>query len=327
MYQKLKTKVTRSITNYKLGFEIIFLMKKLLKRLPQPDYDFPISIHLEVSSLCNLSCIHCPPQMVELKALQRKYEHMDIALFDKCMDEIDQWGDRHLGLHEDGEPLLHPKIIYILDRVKRNNNHIVYLTTNAHRLDEEISNSIIKNKIDIINFSIGAYSAEFYEKVRGKGFDKVLKNIHSFLDLCKKSNWKTRIKMQIIDLPEFEEMQNEIINFKKYWKRYDVELDIWKKLTWSVLDGKQSPVRRYPCFSLWQYLFVNSNGVVSPCCVDWRHELAIGNAYEKSLKDIWLDQPLKNLRQYHIEGREKEIPLCKNCNYWSWLPKINTYRL
>ena len=61
--------------------------------------------------------------MVKLKASHRKYEHMDIDQFDQLMDEIDQWGERLVALHKDGEPLLHPKILYILDRVKKNINH------------------------------------------------------------------------------------------------------------------------------------------------------------------------------------------------------------
>lgn len=82
----------------------------------------------------------------------------DIALFDRLMDEIDKKGNRQVALHKDGEPLLHPQITYILNRIKKYQNHAVYLTTNAHRLSGEIAHAIIDNRIDIVNFSIGAYS-------------------------------------------------------------------------------------------------------------------------------------------------------------------------
>jgi len=323
----IRNDIVKPLASTAAGNEIIFQAKKMAGRLPKPDYDFPQHISLEISSLCNLSCVHCPPQSVDFKESHRQKGHMEVDLFDRIVDEIDQKGERHIALHKDGEPLLHPRILNILERIKKNQNHTVYLTTNAHRLTTDIAKSILENKISEVNFSIGAYSAEFYRKVRGRGFDRVMKNIHGFLELVKKSDWKPKILVQIINLPEYEEMSAEIRNFRKYWSAYDVKVQIWDKLNWGVYDTEQLKIKRYPCYSLWKYIFVNSDGKASACCMDWKQELLLGDANKNNLSEIWKDAPIRKLREQHICGEESSIPICDKCNYWSWLPRISDYHI
>jgi radical SAM protein with 4Fe4S-binding SPASM domain len=264
--------------------------------------------------------------MESYKTLVRNHNNIDINLFNKIMVEIDIQGKRQIALHKDGEPLLHPNIIEILARVKRNNQHTVYLTTNGHLLKADIIHSILENKIDVINFSIGAESEEFYSKVRGRGFKKVISNIKSFLTSIEKSIWKPKVIVQIIDLKEYEEMNEEIIAFKKFWDNYDVEIEVWKKLTWGTFENIKFSYR-YPCYSLWNSFNINSNGIVTACCMDWKQDLIIGNSEDKTIEEIWKDNLLNNLREKHVLGEEESIEMCINCNYWQWQPMLLDYPL
>jgi radical SAM protein with 4Fe4S-binding SPASM domain len=263
--------------------------------------------------------------MKEFKNDVRKFGLMDIELFEKAMNEIDNFGNRRIALHKDGEPLLHPKIIKILERVKKNNNHIVYVTTNAHLLTKEVSTSLLENKIDVINFSVGAATKEFYQKVRGKDFKKVIDNILSFLKLRKNSDWKPRVIIQIINLPQNPEMKNEIKMFREFWVKFDVEIQEWENLTWGVFDYKDADKKRYPCYSLWESMVVNSDGIVSACCMDWQQKLITGNANNEKLKKIWQGDKLRNFRKIHINGKENELPACTTCNYWYWQERLDNY--
>ena len=172
----IKQIVRTNLRESNLGRELLFQYKKLTNKIPDPDLNFPELMSLEIASSCNLSCIHCPPHMKEFKYEVRKFGLMEIELFNRLMDEIDNYGERRIALHKDGEPLMHPKIELILDRVKRNNNHTVYITTNAHYLTENVSQAILRNRINVLNLSIGAATEEFYSKVRGKNFNKVINN-------------------------------------------------------------------------------------------------------------------------------------------------------
>ncbi|RMD51566.1 MAG: radical SAM protein [Ignavibacteria bacterium] len=323
----VKNKISKKLHSTELGKELLFNVKKLTGKIHRPDMEFPELISLETASVCNLRCIHCPPQSKELRDQGRPLGLMDINLFMKLMDEIDKHGRRRIALHKDGEPLLHPQVTEMIKRTKKNVDHIVYLTTNAHKLTDEIADLIIEKKIDVVNFSIGAATEEFYRKVRGKNFNKVMNNIHNYLDKVEKSEWKPRILVQIIRLPEFPEMEEEIKRFKKYWKNYPVEVQVWDKLTWGVYDYKERNKNRYPCYSLWESFTVNSDGLVSACCIDWQQKLITGDTNKQSIEEIWKGGVLRNMRKLHVEGRENELPICGSCNYWDWQQKLDEYAI
>lgn len=325
LIEKTKGLLIDFIKSSEYGNRKLYQFKSLLGKGLSPDMAFPELISLEVSSICNLSCIHCPPHIKEFIEATRKHTHMDYDLFNRMMDEIDLYGKREIALHKDGEPLIHPEIIKIIERVKKSQPHYVYITTNGHYLKPEITDAILANKIDTINFSIGAYSEEFYGKVRGRGFDKVISNIKSFLESVLKSNWKPKITVQIINLPEYNEMKSEIKEFKKYWADFDAEIDVWEKLTWGTLPSNEKFRYRYPCYSLWNSVFINSNGIVTPCCMDWKQELDIGNVANESIKEIWAGKKLRSLRETHINNKEHQIDICNSCNYWKWQPMLLNY--
>jgi radical SAM protein with 4Fe4S-binding SPASM domain len=327
MIQNVKKAITKPISKYNIGFNAINSLKKAMGKETNPNYFFPNSISIETASVCNLACSHCPPHSHDFKKDHLKYSFINIELFYKIMEEIDLHGEHRIALHKDGEPLLHPNIIDILSRVKQNRDHSIYLTTNAHRLDEKIGEVILKNKIDIINFSIGAASKDFYKKVRGNGFEKVQENILFFLKQIEHSAWKPRVIVQIINLPEFSEMRTEIKEFRKFWQNKNVEVVVYDKLSWGVLKSAPIHVKRYPCYSLWNSIFINSNGSVSPCCMDWQHKLIIGNAENQTIESIWQGDLLTNIRNYHITKKEGELPLCGSCNYWKTVPKLSNYMI
>ena len=318
--------ISDKLRSSNFGRDLLFQYKKIAGNVPNPDLEFPELISLEIASSCNLSCVHCPPHLKEFKDEVRKFGMMNIDLFRKLMDEIDQHGNRAIALHKDGEPLLHPKIVEVLQRVKKNNEHTVYITTNAHPLKPKISEAIFENKIDVLNFSIGAATEKFYDKVRGCNFNKVIDNIKYFLELREKSIWKPKVLVQIINLPQFSEMESELKAFKKYWSDFDVELQVWEQLTWGVFNKDNTKnIKRYPCYSLWESTFINSDGKASACCMDWQQKLLTGDANKNSIKEIWQGHQQKKLRKMHIQKIEDQLPTCPTCNYWSWQPQLKEY--
>ncbi|KAF0148651.1 MAG: Fe-S oxidoreductase containing radical SAM domain [Ignavibacteria bacterium] len=321
----IKEKLVDLIKTTKVGHLFLVGVKRLFGRNHNPNIQFPELISIEVSSICNLSCCHCPPHMKEYKSQTRKHAHINVEFFNKLMDEIDSAGECYIALHKDGEPLLHPEINIILKRVKHNREHNVYLTTNAQNLDSEMSALLIASRINVVNFSIGASSKEFYKKVRGRGYSDVVKNIQNFLANVQTAEWKPKVSVQIIKLPEFSEMNSEIENFTKFWQDYDVSISVWDKLNWGVLETEIVKSYRYPCYSLWHSFTINSNGVVTACCMDWKQELPIGDVNQQSIEEIWLGEKLNELRAIHIKGKEGELSACATCNYWKWQPMLIKY--
>lgn len=321
--QLLKRKIVNSLRKYRSGEYLYNLIQNIKEQNIEIDYEFPLLINIESTSICNLKCIHCPPQN---KSSERRIpkSHMSLSLFKKIMDEIDQHGTRRISLHKDGEPLLNPDFKEFLKRVKQKNNHFVYLTTNAHFLDQKISEEIIKSKIDIINFSLGAASKEYYNKIRGNNFDKVLENIHSFLELRAKFNSSIRVRCQIINLLDLD-MKKEINKFIKMWTDRDVEVEVWEELNWGI-DDKEKVKFRYPCLSLWESITINSNGTASLCCIDWKHSMVYGDLNKNTISEIWKSKKLDAYRNMHIDNDFQKLDLCKKCNYWHWQRRLSQYK-
>ncbi|PKL84748.1 MAG: hypothetical protein CVV22_11205 [Ignavibacteriae bacterium HGW-Ignavibacteriae-1] len=320
----IKSLLKKEIRKFEVGDKFISGFKELTGKLEVPSIHFPELIGIEISSICNLSCVHCPPQT---ESSSPKHSMMDYDLFLKIIDEIDSVGKRRIALHKDGEPLIYPKIINVLERLKLNHEHEVYLTSNAHKLNKSISESILKNRVDIINFSLGAATEPFYKKVRGGNFGYVIKNIIAFLEMSENYKTKPLIKIQIINLPEFPEMAEELKLFKEFWSAYPVKIEEWDKLTWGLYDNSDSVSYRYPCYSLWNSMDINSDGTVSTCCMDWKHELIIGNINTVSLREVWHSESLNNLRIAHKKDNGISIEQCAGCNYWHWQPRLSNYPL
>lgn len=64
------------------------------------------------------------------------------------------------------------------------------------------------------------------------------------------------------------------------------------------------------CAAPWVHLHTWPNGEVYPCCLT-PMEYTIGNLNQQSLKEIWNDEPIRNIRKQMIEGKEPES--CKRC--------------
>lgn len=320
----MKAKIIAALRKSKLGNYLYHKQMDLRGALPKADMHFPNLICIELASICNLSCVHCPSHNPKYKEQWRKYGIMDIALFEKAMDEIDAYGSRNIALHKDGEPLLHPHIAQILSRVKAKVNHHVYLTTNGHYLTAEIAQHILDSGINILNISLGAIHQEVYSKIRGGDIQKVLSNVEYLLKLKAEQNSPLRVNVQIINLEE-ENLTNEIDAFKKYWANKDVKINVWDELTWGIKELKSKPAYRYPCFSLWDSFNINSDGKVSACCIDWNQQLVMGDFSSDSIATIWQSPSFQQIRNKHIAGKEHELPLCDKCNYWFWQPMLMKY--
>ena len=99
-------------------------------------------IQIEVTNICNFSCIYCPRDI-----LIRKPTYIDIKLYEKIYYMFRN--NESFILNKDGEPFLHPNIkdiISILDSNKR-----IRIPSNGVYLTKDITDFLAerKNKIEL----------------------------------------------------------------------------------------------------------------------------------------------------------------------------------
>jgi radical SAM protein with 4Fe4S-binding SPASM domain len=68
-----------------------------------------------------------------------------------------------------------------------------------------------------------------------------------------------------------------------------------------------------PCPFPWQYLVVQWNGDVVPCCRDFNAVNKVGNVREESLLDIWNGRKFEEFRNQHRTGNYGSNHFCQEC--------------
>ena len=107
------------------------------KSLP---WSWPIHIHVELTSYCNIKCKVCPTGR---GILNRKPTSLDPGLFERLMNEAAPYL-LTMSLWGWGESLLHPRLADIL-RLTQNRGITTFLSTNGQNLDDP---TVLKALID-----------------------------------------------------------------------------------------------------------------------------------------------------------------------------------
>ena len=153
-----------------------------------------------------------------------------------------------------------------------------------------------------------------------------MSNVKFLYNEKEKRNSKLKIHCKIIDI-NLNSEERKI--FKKTFSEISDTINVDNLMGWNTKEkdftlGKNPKldptnsymlINRKVCSEAFEGLAVNSNGGVSVCCVDWAHEIIVGNAFKKSLPEIWSGKLLKRFRIKQVSGLRSKIPMCKDCHY------------
>lgn len=277
---------------------------------------------IETTNYCNLDCPMCLPKST------RDQGFMDLALLKKIVYENRAiLGKQKVWLHFNGEPLLHPKLGFII-KFLNENGVITRLSTNCTYLNEKTSEMLLESGLYEIVFSIDGATKETYEGIRlGAGFDEVEKNVSAFLEMKKEKGCKTPItQVQIIRMPRTE---SEIPMFVQKWKTTSVDWIQVRALSTRAQQIKMKSSEdsgsrnqrnrrsRSPCFWLWDSLIILWNGKVVPCCCDLGGTMIVGDLTKNTIMEVWNGEAMQRLRKEQINGEYRG--LCKQCLEWEGL--------
>ena len=108
----------------------------------------------------------------------------------KLIDQASELGIPSMKFNWRGEPLLNPKFPEIVDYAKQKGILETLINTNATKLDEKMSEAIIKSGLDIMIYSFDGGTKKIYEKMRPgrfnkNNFDDIYRNISNFYKIRK----------------------------------------------------------------------------------------------------------------------------------------------
>jgi radical SAM protein with 4Fe4S-binding SPASM domain len=283
----------------------------------------PPMLLLDITNVCNLRCIHCPHSQKQNRNNDKPI-YMTWEQYSNVIGELSQYeGPCLLHIVGDGEPLLHPKIIDMIDLAKRQTKCILNITTNGTMLFPGISNTLLNIGIDIIEVSVDAFTKTVYQKIRiGASYEQVLLNIFYLLDAKRRAKSSTRI---IVSIVEQRENRYEIDIFRRFWAPL-VDSVVIRKLHSASGRVKLDEIHsrnivkkqlRLPCPHLWKRLTIDAAGNIKYCPTDWSLESALGSIEKRKIIDIWRGDELRSLRHHHLQGDYEGCEKCRLCTDWT----------
>ncbi|MCG3180920.1 MAG: Coenzyme PQQ synthesis protein E [Phycisphaerae bacterium] len=282
----------------------------------RPAPPFPRSINIQLTSRCNLRCIMCNHDR-----LTAPRGDMPFEMAARLLDEIaDQPGDS-ISLQNMGESFLHPRLVELIAHAVERGIQ-VRMVTNGTLVDEETARGLIASGLQRIAFSVEAYTRERYEQIRrGARFETVVQNIRTLHRLRDEAGSPMQIELHWERYQEDEQFVKEYARFWRPW------CDVITVAPLTRLDGIQyvgrdgrvvpvppppTPAPR-PCRFPFGFAVIKHNGDVCPCCVVSDHQIVLGNVKDRTLSEVWNDEPYRRLREAAGRGDFRDWPACAAC--------------
>ena len=285
---------------------------------------FPMHLDIESTSICNLRCPFCATTFGRWGP--EKCGFMDMGLFKKIIDEGAECGLYSIKLSLRGEPLLHPRIVDMVEYAKDKGIIDIYFNTNAVLLDTDMIGKLLDAGLFRISISIEGTTKEVYERYRvGAKFEDVLNNVKNLRKIRDEKNLSfPQIRVQTLLLDELKE---SLPSYVQFWKEIAEEvsyLDARKETSESNYDER---VADWACPFLWQRMSILWDGTLLPCLIHGVSDLNLmnmGNAKQVSIKNMWNSSRYNELRRLHKQGQTYKIKACKECSYRTMeIDKIN----
>jgi MoaA/NifB/PqqE/SkfB family radical SAM enzyme len=321
---RLPSELRRALRN-----KVTLALRKYLVFRPIYTKSIISGITIELTDRCNLACSYCPKS----RGIGVKGGDMDFELFKTIVSQACELAPiRQIPLVGFGEPLLYPHLEEAVKYIKEQNHAIrVTLTTNGILLNSDWAKRLVAAGLDQITVSVNATSREQYREInRADFYDKVVTNTYAFLETVNMTSVPMRVLVQVLEGPNGPE---EIKAFRSFWEpRLGVcgEIQVQPFVNWggtidTYVAANPAKEKRYPCAHLQNNWIVTREGDALACCMvfpDDQGDLALGNIKEKSLKQLYMEGRIKELRRLNIEGRLYDLSPCSNCDAYKTVPNV-----
>ncbi len=274
----------------------------------------PLRLWIETASCCNLRCIMCPNR--DMPAARKGL--MEIGLFRKIIDECAAFaGDVYL--HHRGEPLLNPAL-YDMIKYARAAGLKTRFHSNGTLLNAERIDKLLEAGPDLVSFSVDGFAKESYEQIRqGANFEQTVAGIVQLAEARRKRGLRRPylvIEKIRFNNPALNSETPETAAIRARFLAAGVDEIIEKQeYVWAEESAPEcaQPQALSACTFPWYAMVVCYDGTITPCPQDFQAALNMGNAREKSLREIWNDAPYRDLRR-GFKTDIQSLSLCRKCD-------------
>lgn len=252
------------------------------------------TIHLELTSRCNKKpgCWMCGRRKLE-KMGKTDWGDMPYELLEKIASQVP--GGIVVQFHNNGEPLLYPKLADALDRF----SHCIRCFNTNGKLLLEKAQEII-GRLECLTLSIHEDDPEMEKQ-------------HDIMTRfwAMKGNRKPQVIYRLLGKVDSEP-----------WEEHHLKGIICRRVLHDPMgsfDYEEEPT--IPeigiCLDLLTHLAIDRYGKVSPCVrFDPDRIGVIGDLNKESLEEIWNGRIRRNIIGCHLAGHRDWVRLCSKCEFW-----------
>lgn len=278
--------------------------------------EWPAQIHIEITSQCNLACGFCPVHRVERGAPLSKQEIAGI------IQQAAAFRPEYVDFVNYNEPLLCKDFWDYAELATTLLGHGRFgLVTNGTVMSEDIACRILGLHPKQVVFSIDAFTAETYAKVRPRWTsggpvedlrlrDLIYDNVNLYLAAVARSGsgaWPV-MEMVVCDLNA-----HEVEATRQYWLPRLHNQFLVINCTGRGGERAFTVPDDHPCRVILDGLWVLSDGRVVACCEDWNALDCVGDVRSESLAQIWQGDRIRRFREKHFAGRKRDLRACVGC--------------
>lgn len=293
---------------------------------------FPAVVQVQTVNRCNASCRMCP--YPSTWALEPR-EVMADVLYSKIVSECANAPELHDFVPmAQNEPLLDPKLPQRIAEFKAQAqpHQMVELVTNGSALTPERFVQLEQAGLDLLTISVNANSEATYEQVMANlSWPRLLERLEH---LRQRGSAHINIYLRYVVQ---RDNAHEVRAFVRRWQHhfnlmlFDINNRAGAVSNYAQLATvKHLVTRRFRkwigprIFKVCPYVFsimaIMQNGDVLLCGNDWQEREVVGNVRNNSLRAIYNNPRMKEVRELMRQGQYDEIASCRNCSFrHEWL--------
>lgn len=289
------------------------------------------AVNLSLSNRCCASCLFCPT--FRGQRIQGNMKYMTAVRLVEQISGLPFLPER-MEVGENGDALFNPNLTPILFYVRFKLPKIhINLVSNFFNMDNETAQALIKEKlIDSVQVNIDGHDKASYEAQKGLNYEKVIKNLKNFVDLCKQYQSPITIGVNVLTAQDYVDCirrnfnGNNPINAGLNGGAFpETSLEqirgslpfippekIQKTVIFGWAERAQSEYRK-PTAGCPQLSRIESEAFIAPdgswyaCCLDANNNLVLGNILDESLWDIYNGKRRQQLLDRLRTGKFDEI--------------------
>ena len=294
-------------------------------------WGWPVHMHVELTSYCNLRCRVCP---TGIGKLERPALAMDPSLLKRLMDEVGPylltsslWGW--------GEPLLHPRLGEILSQVQ-SRGVTTLLSTNGQNLDdEEVREALIKYPPTYLIVCLDGLTDETNSAFRvGAKLKPALDGVKRLAEMRREAGSEVPIlhmryivtrsnEHEVQDIPRFAADNHFDVLSMRTLSIIDAPEDAHRELVpeseelraYGYEDGERVERSDFICEKAFTFPAVFADGTVVACDQDCNASRPIGHLDQgTSFADIWWGETAAQVRR-DIRDNPERLSFCSSCPF------------